>query len=154
MTGCSQKMKQPHDRECFEPIHKEPLSPTACKQALGSLIFLTKKKNAAVKTRCCANGSTQRERMSWEEVSGPTLSTESTTLTATIEAHQGRDPVQDGSPLLRVCCHGRQSEGPLDVHYQGHLWPVGLCNAILQETSQGSERLQLCGEPMQSLSGQ
>ena len=85
------EMKQLHNRECFKPIHKDTLNPTERKRALESLIFLTEKKNGAIKARHCANGSTQRDYMSWEEVSSPTVSTESTILTAATEAHEGRD---------------------------------------------------------------
>ena len=84
-------MKQLHDRECFKPIRKESLNPTECKRALESRIFLTEKKSGAVKARHCANGSTQRDYMSREEVSSPTVSTESAILTSVIEAHEGRD---------------------------------------------------------------
>ena len=85
------EMKQLHNRECFKPIRKESLNPTEHKQALESLIFLTKKKNGVVIARHCANGSTRRGYMSWEEVSSPTVSTKSTLLTAIVEAHKGRD---------------------------------------------------------------
>jgi hypothetical protein len=44
-----------------------------------------------VKARHCANGSSQREYMQREEVSSPTVSTESVSLTAVIEAREGRD---------------------------------------------------------------
>jgi hypothetical protein len=44
-----------------------------------------------VKARHCANGSTQREYMQREDVSSPTVSTESVLLTAVIDAKEGRD---------------------------------------------------------------
>jgi hypothetical protein len=64
---------------------------TERKRALESLIFLVEKKDGTVKARHCANGSTEREYMQREEVSSPTVSTESVLLTAVIEAQEGRD---------------------------------------------------------------
>ena len=85
------EMKQMHDRNCFQPIKKETLNSTERKRALESLIFLTEKRDGTIKARHCANGSTQRDFMNHEEVSSPTVSTESTLLTAVIEAEEGRD---------------------------------------------------------------
>ena len=84
-------MKQLYDRECFKPIKKQSLNSTEKKRALESLIFVTKKRDGTIKARHCANGSTQRDYMSREDVSSPTVSTESTLLTAVIEAKEGRD---------------------------------------------------------------
>ena len=56
-----------------------------------SLIFLVEKRDGIIKARYCANGSTQRDYMSHEDVSSSTVSTESTLLTAVIEAEEGRD---------------------------------------------------------------
>eukprot|EP00977_Amphora_coffeiformis_P023672 scaffold13930_cov161-Amphora_coffeaeformis.AAC.1 len=84
-------MKQMHDRECFKPIHKHTLSTTERGRALESLIFLNEKRDGTIKARHCANGSTQRSYMAREDVSSPTVSTESTLLTGVIEAMEGRD---------------------------------------------------------------
>ena len=84
-------MQQLVDRECFYPIRKSSLNETERKRALESLIFLTEKRDGSVKTRHCANGSTQRVYMDREEVSSPTVSTEATILTAIIEAEEERD---------------------------------------------------------------
>jgi hypothetical protein len=56
-----------------------------------SLIFLSERKDKSIKARHCANSSTQRSYMECKEVSSPTVSTESTMLTAVIEAAKGRD---------------------------------------------------------------
>ena len=84
-------MKQLHDRNCFELVNITTLSPTEKKRALESLIFLTEKQDGTIKARHCANGSVQREWMSRENVSSPTVNTESTLLTAVIEAEEGRE---------------------------------------------------------------
>ena len=85
------EMKQLHDRKCFKPVRRDELSSIERTRALESLIFLTEKKDGTVKARHCANGSTQRDYMSREDVSSPTVSTESTLLTAVIDAEERRD---------------------------------------------------------------
>ena len=85
------EMQQLHDRECFKPIAIETLTQTERKRALESLIFLTEKKDGTIKARHCADGSPQREWMNREDVSSPTVNTESTLLTAVIEAEEERD---------------------------------------------------------------
>ena len=85
------EMRQLHERECFKPIDIGSLSQIERKRALESLIFLTEKKDGQIKAHHCANGSTQRDYMTREDVSSPTVSTESTLLTAVIEAEEERD---------------------------------------------------------------
>ena len=85
------EMKQLHERDCFKPIHKAEMNDIEKTRALESLIFLTEKRDGTIKARHCANGSTQRQYMDREAVSSPTVSTESTLLTAVIDAHEGRD---------------------------------------------------------------
>jgi hypothetical protein len=89
--AATKEMQQMVDRKCFVPIDKEALNDVEKRRALESLIFLSEKKDGSIKARHCANGSTQREYMQREEVASPTVNTESTMLTAVIEAEEGRD---------------------------------------------------------------
>jgi hypothetical protein len=84
-------MQQLHDRKCFQPIHKKTLSTTERTRALESIIFLVEKRDGKVKARHCANGSTQRNYIQREDVSSPTLCTDSVLITAVIEAEENRD---------------------------------------------------------------
>ena len=90
-SAALKEMKQMHDRKCFKPIRKEDLNSMEKKRALESLIFITEKRDGTIKARHCANGSTQRAYMDREDVSSPTVSTDSTMLTSVIEAMEGRD---------------------------------------------------------------
>jgi hypothetical protein len=90
-TSALKEMKQMLDRKCFTPIHKSELSKVKRKRAMESLLFLNEKCDGTIKSRFCANGSTQRDYMEREDVSSPTVSTESTMLAAVIEAEEGRD---------------------------------------------------------------
>ena len=85
------EMKQMNDQDCFEPIHKSSMNETEKKRVMESLIFLAEKKSGKIKACHCANGSTQRDYMSREDVSSPTVMTESTMLTSVIEAEEERD---------------------------------------------------------------
>ena len=91
MKAAMKEMTQLHDRECFEPIDFQSLSQREKKKALESLIFLVQKKDGTIKARTCANGSVQREWMSKEYVSSPTVSTEAILMTSIIDAEEGRD---------------------------------------------------------------
>ena len=85
------EMQQLHDRNCWEPIHLNSLTPSEREKALESLIFLVEKKDGKIKARHCANGSKQRNWMSSEDAMSPTVMTDSVLLTATIEAEEERD---------------------------------------------------------------
>ncbi|KAG7364548.1 reverse transcriptase RNA-dependent DNA polymerase [Nitzschia inconspicua] len=85
------EMKQLHDRDCWEPIHPKDLKDIEMKRALRTIFFITQKSNGDIKGRTCADGSVQRNWIGRDEVSSPTVSTESIILTGMIEAHEKRD---------------------------------------------------------------
>ena len=58
---------------------------------LTSLIFLTEKRDGIIKARSCANGSKQRLWMNKEDTASPTVALESISITAAIEAYEGRE---------------------------------------------------------------
>ena len=107
------EMKQLHDRKAFQPVHKSSLKQTEKSRALESLIFLTEKRDGTIKARHCANGSTQRSYMARESVSSPTVATESTLLTAVIEAEEGRDVATCDIPnaFIQTDVERQDSEG-------------------------------------------
>jgi Reverse transcriptase (RNA-dependent DNA polymerase) len=84
------EMQQLQDRDCFRPISKRELTALERSRAVESLLFVVEKKSGKKKARFCANGSTQRTWMGRDDVSSPTVSTESTLLTATIDAKENR----------------------------------------------------------------
>ena len=85
------EMKQLHDRSCFRPVCKYSLNKSDRHRAMTSLHFLTEKGDKMVKSKHCANGSTQCIYMEHDEVLSPTVSTERTLLSAVIEAQEGKD---------------------------------------------------------------
>ncbi|MEN9849167.1 MAG: hypothetical protein RL368_1907, partial [Pseudomonadota bacterium] len=85
------EMKQMHVRGCFQPIHRDQLSIKEKQRAVESLIFITEKRDGRIKARHCANGSVQRNYVSHEEASSPTVTTEAVLLTSVIDAEENRD---------------------------------------------------------------
>jgi hypothetical protein len=84
------EMLQLHQRECFDPIHPNKLTPREKKKVLESLIFLIEKRDGRVKARTCANGSVQRQWMHKDDAASPTAAIESILLTAVIDAFEDR----------------------------------------------------------------
>jgi hypothetical protein len=85
------ELRQLYDRDVMEPVSKYDLTPTERKGALCYLMFLKEKRCGLIKGRGCADGRKQRETMSKEDTSLPTVATESLMLTCIIDAIEGRD---------------------------------------------------------------
>ena len=85
------KLQQLHDREVMSPVNKYNLMPNERKCALQYLMFLKEKRTGTIKGRGCADGRPQREYMTKQETSSPTVATEAFILTCVIDAIEGRD---------------------------------------------------------------
>lgn len=84
-------MNQLHLRGCFKPKDVSKLTVEQKQKCLKSLIFLTEKRDGCIKGRSIADGSKQREWMTQEDTSSPTVSLQSIFITCGIEAKEGRD---------------------------------------------------------------
>ena len=58
------------------------------RQALISLMFLTKKSSGEIKAHGCADGRKQREHIAKDEATAPTVSTDALFITLVISAHE------------------------------------------------------------------
>jgi hypothetical protein len=85
------ELQQLYDRDVMSPIGKYDLTPAERKGALRYLMFLKEKRCGTIKGRGCADGRPQREYMSKEETSSPTVATEALLLTCVIDAVEKRD---------------------------------------------------------------
>jgi hypothetical protein len=85
------ELQQLHDRDVLKPKHADALSHQERRGALQYLMFLKQKRSGKIKGRGCADGRKQREYLSKEEVSSPTVAIESVLLTCTIDALERRD---------------------------------------------------------------
>ena len=85
------EMKQLHMRDTFKPMHYRELNEAQKKSVLESHMFLKEKRDGKVKGRTVAGGNKQRDFISKEDASSPTVSTEAVLLTSIIDAEEGRD---------------------------------------------------------------
>jgi hypothetical protein len=84
------EMTQLHIMDTWTPMEAEKLSSEQRMRALLLLLFLKEKRTGDIKGRACINGAPQRAYIPKEDAASPTVSTESTFITATIVAKEGR----------------------------------------------------------------
>jgi hypothetical protein len=85
------EMKQLHFRDTFKPMHWRDLTHQQRQTILESHMFLKEKRTGKIKGRTVAGGNKQRDYISKEEASSPTVATESVLLTCIIDAEEHRD---------------------------------------------------------------
>ena len=85
------EMKQLHFRNTFDPRHHSDLTEKDKAEVLESHMFLKQKRDRKIKGRKVAGGNKQRDFISKEEASFPTVATEDVVLTVLIEAQGNRD---------------------------------------------------------------
>ena len=79
-----------HVMDTWKPMDAAKLSREQRMCALSSLLFLKEKQTGDIKGRACINGAPQQAYIPKEDTASPTISTESTFITATIAAHEQR----------------------------------------------------------------
>jgi hypothetical protein len=85
------ELKQLHMHKTFKPERLQDLTPTERKSILESHMFLKQKRDDSIKARTVADGNKQRDFISKEDSSSPTVATESVLLTCAIGTQEGRD---------------------------------------------------------------
>ena len=85
------EMKQLHMRNNFQPVHLKDLTEKEKASILESHMFLKQKRDDSIKGRTVAGGNKQKDFISKEDSSSPTVATESVLLTCAIDAQEGRD---------------------------------------------------------------
>jgi len=85
------EMKQLHMRNTFVPKHYEELTDVQKMTILESHMFLKEKRDGKIKGRTVAGGNKQRDYISKEDASSPTVAVESVMLSSIIDAEEGRD---------------------------------------------------------------
>jgi len=84
-------LKQLHDLGVLDPKHPSKLTPEQRHKALSYLMFLKMKRGGDIKGRGCADGRKQREYMSKDDTSSPTVCIEALVFSCMIDAMEGRD---------------------------------------------------------------
>ena len=82
------EMRQLHLRETFEPRHRHKLPAKEKVEVLESHMFLKLKRDGKIKGRAVAGGKKQRDFISKEEASSPTVATEAVLLSCVIDAQE------------------------------------------------------------------
>jgi hypothetical protein len=85
------ELRQLHNRDVMEPVDKYDLIAEERRGALRYLMFLKEKRCGKIKGRGCADGRPQRDYMTEEDTSSPTVATEALILTCLVDAIEGRD---------------------------------------------------------------
>ena len=89
VTAAKSEMKQLHFRNTFKPKHWRELTHTQHQMVLESM-FLKEKRDGKIKGRTVAGGNKQRDYISKEDSSSPTIATESVLLSCITDAEEGR----------------------------------------------------------------
>jgi hypothetical protein len=85
-------MEQLHRKKVAKPVDSSKLSKVQNRASLCFLMFMSKKRCRKIKARGCADGRKQQETTTKEEAPPPpTVTIESVTLSATINAMEERD---------------------------------------------------------------
>jgi hypothetical protein len=90
-TAVTSEMKQLHFWKTFKPKHWNELSNTQCQMVLESHMFLKEKRDGSLKGRTVAGGNKQRDCISKEDASSPTIATEAILLSCIIDAKEEGD---------------------------------------------------------------
>jgi hypothetical protein len=87
----SKDIKLMHWRNSYKPCHWHSLSKKQKEQILESHIFVEQKRDGTIKARKVIGGNRQRDFITKEDVSSPTVTAEAVMLTCVIDAQEGRD---------------------------------------------------------------
>ena len=84
------EMAQLHHRNTFKPLHRKHMTAKQKSEILQSHAFLKLKRDGTLKACTVAQGNKQRDFISKEEASSPTVSTEAVLYTCIIDAQERR----------------------------------------------------------------
>ena len=79
------------NKQVFKPKRAEELSVSQRNNALNLITMIKEKHDGKIKGRACADGRKQRQYISKDEVSSPTVKLESLMITLLIDATEKRD---------------------------------------------------------------
>ena len=90
-AAVTKELQQLHDRGVLAPKLFMELTKEQRARSLAYLMFLKQKRDETIKGRGCADGRPQREWMSKEDTTSPTVATQALILSCMIDAKEGRD---------------------------------------------------------------
>jgi hypothetical protein len=104
-TAARSEMKQLHLHNTCKQKHWRELSQVQRQTVLESHMFLKQKRDRKIKGRTIAGGNKQRDCISKEDASSPTVTTEAVLLSCIIDAKEGRDVAVVDIPNAFVQTH-------------------------------------------------
>ena len=113
----TKQLTQLHDRGVLDPKHPSELPAEQRHKALSYLMFLKMKRGGDIKGRGCADGRKQREYVSKNVSSSPTVSTEALVLSCMIDVMEGRDVATADIPGAFL--QTEYTKGDTRVHING-----------------------------------
>jgi hypothetical protein len=91
VNAAVKELTQLHIMDTWTPLEVSKISREQRMRALSSLMFLKEKRTGDIKGQACINGAPQRAYIPKEDAALPTVSTESTFVTAAIAAAEKRN---------------------------------------------------------------
>ena len=116
--------KQLHWRNSFKPVHWKDLDEDRKKCILESHVFVKKKRSGVIKARKVAGGNKQRDFISKESASSPTVATESVLLTSMIDSLEDRDVAIVDIPNAFIQTVVEDDEDKVVMRIRGHMVDV------------------------------
>ena len=120
-SAAKSEMKQLHIRDTFIPKHYKDLDVVQRKLILECHMFLKEKKNGYIKERTVAGGNKQRDFISKEDSSSPTVSTEAVLISCIIDAEEERDVTVIDIPNVFIQTRVENEKDMVYIRFRGVL---------------------------------
>ena len=114
-------MKQLNDLNVVSPCDPSKITRQEVKRALNYLMFLKRKSSGHLKGRGCADGRPQREFISRDEASSPTVNLHALYLTSIQDALEGRDVATVDIPGAFLQTDMPNNEPPVHIKLTGQM---------------------------------
>jgi hypothetical protein len=118
------KAKQLHWRNSFKPVHWKDVDKEKRKQILKLHVFVKKKRTGQIKACKVAGGNKQRDFISKENASSPTVATESMLLTSLVDAQENCDVAIVDIPNAFIQAVVEDDEDKVVMRIRGHMVDV------------------------------
>ncbi len=115
------KAKQLHWQNSLKPVHWKDVNKEKQKQILKSHVFVKKKRMGQIKARKVAGGNKQRDFISKENASSPTVATESVLLTSLVDVQENCDIAIVDIPNAFIQTVVEDDEDKVIMRIRGHM---------------------------------
>jgi hypothetical protein len=116
--------KQIHWRNSFKPVHWKEVDEEKRKQILKSHVFVKKKRAGQIKARKVAGGNKQRDFISKENASSPTVATELVLLTSLVDAQENCNVAIVDIPNVFIQIDVEDNKDKVVMRIRGHMADV------------------------------